>query len=98
MATVLILEPIFDEDLQPEQHAYRADHDAHRALREVQGWLDQGYTEIVDADLSGYFDSIPHHEPQGARPEVSDFETCCLPGRCGWSRWGRGNGRAWWKT
>jgi RNA-directed DNA polymerase len=62
MAAVLVLEPIFDEDLQPEQHAYRADHDAHQALREVQGWLDQGYTEVVDADLSGYFDSIPHHE------------------------------------
>ena len=62
MAAVLVLEPIFDEDLQPEQHAYRANHDAHQALREVQGWLDRGYTEIVDADLSGYFDSIPHHE------------------------------------
>jgi len=62
MAAVLILEPILDEDLQPEQHAYRSDHDAHQALREVQGWLDRGYTEVVDADLSGYFDSIPHHE------------------------------------
>ncbi len=62
MAVVLVIELIFDEDLQPEQHAYRADHDAHQALREVQGWLDRGYTEIVDADLSGYFDSIPHHE------------------------------------
>jgi len=62
MAVVLVLEPILDEDLQPEQHAYRADHDAHQALREVQGWLDRGYTEVVDADLSGYFDSIPHHE------------------------------------
>jgi RNA-directed DNA polymerase len=62
MAAVLILEPILDEDLQPEQHAYRANHDAHAALREVQGWLDRGYTEVVDADLSGYFDSIPHHE------------------------------------
>ena len=62
MAAVLVLEPILDEDLQPEQHAYRADHDAHQALREVQGWLDRGYTEVVDADLSGYFDSIPHHE------------------------------------
>jgi group II intron reverse transcriptase/maturase len=61
-AAVLVLEPIFDEDLPPEQHAYRADHDAHRALREVQGWLDRGYTEVVDADLSGYFDGIPHHE------------------------------------
>jgi RNA-directed DNA polymerase len=62
MAAVLILEPILDVDLQPEQHAYRANHDAHQALREVQGWLDRGYTEVVDADLSGYFDSIPHHE------------------------------------
>lgn len=62
MATILVIEPIFDEDLQPEQHAYRADHSAQDAVREVQGWLDQGYTEVVDADLSGYFDSIPHHE------------------------------------
>jgi RNA-directed DNA polymerase len=56
MAAVLVMEPIFDEDLQPEQHAYRADHSAHLALREVQVWLDRGYTEVVDADLSGYFD------------------------------------------
>jgi RNA-directed DNA polymerase len=62
MAFVLVVEPIFDEDLQPEQHAYRADHSAHEALREVQAWLDRGFTEVVDADLSGYFDSIPHHE------------------------------------
>jgi RNA-directed DNA polymerase len=62
MAAILVLEPILDEDMQPEQHAYRANHDAHQALREVQGWLDRGYTEVVDADLSGYFDSIPHHE------------------------------------
>ena len=62
MAWVLVVEPIFDEDLQPEQHAYRADHSAQGAVRAVQGWLDRGHTEVVDADLSGYFDSIPHHE------------------------------------
>jgi group II intron reverse transcriptase/maturase len=62
MAFVIVVEPIFDEDLQPEQHAYRANHDAHQALRDVQSWLDRGYTEVVDADLSGYFDTIPHHE------------------------------------
>jgi group II intron reverse transcriptase/maturase len=62
MAAVLVLEPIFDQDLQPEQHAYRADHSAHQALREVQDLLDRGHTEVIDADLSGYFDSIPHHE------------------------------------
>ena len=51
-----------DEDLQPEQHAYRSGHDAHGAIAAVQGWLDRGFTEVVDADLSGYFDTIPHHE------------------------------------
>ena len=40
MAAVLVMEPIFDEDLQPEQHAYRADHDAHQALRgSKSGWI-----------------------------------------------------------
>jgi RNA-directed DNA polymerase len=73
MATVLVIEPIFDEDLQPEQHAYRADHDAHQALRDVQAWLDQGYVEVVDADLSGYFDTIPHHElMQSVARRISD--------------------------
>lgn len=62
MAVVLVLEPIFETDLQPEQFAYRADRSATDAVREVQSLLDQGYTEIVDADLSGYFDSIPHAE------------------------------------
>lgn len=61
-AFVLVVEPIFEQDLQSEQYAYRPDRDAHQALREVQHWLDRGYTEVVDADLSGYFDSIPHHE------------------------------------
>jgi RNA-directed DNA polymerase len=62
MAAVLVLEPIFEADLQPEQHAYRAERSAQDAVRAVQSWLDRGYTEIVDADLSGYFDSIPHAE------------------------------------
>jgi RNA-directed DNA polymerase len=62
MAVVLVLEPIFETDLQPEQYAYRAERSAQDAVRAVQGLLDQGYTEVVDADLSGYFDSIPHTE------------------------------------
>jgi RNA-directed DNA polymerase len=61
-AVLIVLEPIFEADLQPEQHAYRAEHKALDAVRAVHGWLNAGYTEVVDADLSGYFDSIPHAE------------------------------------
>jgi RNA-directed DNA polymerase len=62
MATVLVLEPIFEADLEPEQHAYRPKHSAIDAIKEVERWLRSGHTEVVDADLSGYFDSIPHAE------------------------------------
>jgi RNA-directed DNA polymerase len=62
MAVVLVLEPIFEADLPPEQHAYRPDHSALDAIRHVHGHVSTGHTEVVDADLSGYFDSIPHAE------------------------------------
>jgi RNA-directed DNA polymerase len=62
MAVVLVLEPIFEADLQPEQHAYRPDQSALDAIRQVHGYVNTGHTEVVDADLSGYFDSIPHAE------------------------------------
>jgi group II intron reverse transcriptase/maturase len=62
MAVVLVLEPIFEADLAPEQHAYRPDHNALDAIRQVHGYVSAGHTQVVDADLSGYFDSIPHAE------------------------------------
>jgi group II intron reverse transcriptase/maturase len=61
-AALLVLEPIFEADLQPEQHAYRPGRSALDAVRQVQSLLDAGHREVVDADLSGYFDSIPHAE------------------------------------
>ena len=62
MAVVLILEPIFEADLEPEQFAYRAGRSALDAVRQVHGLLNTRHTEVIDADLSGYFDSIPHAE------------------------------------
>jgi RNA-directed DNA polymerase len=62
MAAVLVLEPIFEADLQPEQFAYRPGRSALDALEAAHGLLKGGHTEVVDADLSGYFDSIPHAE------------------------------------
>jgi RNA-directed DNA polymerase len=59
-ATMLILEPIFEADLQPEQYAYRAGRNAQDAVQAVRALLATGHQQIIDADLSGYFDSIPH--------------------------------------
>jgi RNA-directed DNA polymerase len=61
-AAVLVLEPIFEADLQPEQYAYRRDRSALDAVRHVHKLINTGHGEIVDADLSGYFDSIPQAE------------------------------------
>ena len=61
-AAVLVLEPIFEADLQPEQYAYRRDRSALDAVRHVHKLITTGHGEIVDADLSSYFDSIPHAE------------------------------------
>jgi RNA-directed DNA polymerase len=60
MAAVLVLEPIFEADLQPEQYAYRPDRSALDAVKHVHKLLNTGYVEIVDADLADYFGSIPH--------------------------------------
>jgi RNA-directed DNA polymerase len=62
MATLLVLGPIFEVDLAPEQYAYREGRSALDAVTAVNGLIQRGYHEVVDADLSGYFDTIPHTE------------------------------------
>jgi RNA-directed DNA polymerase len=62
MAAVLVLGPIFEADLPAEQHAYRPERDALSAVNQVHGLLNAGHTQVIDADLSAYFDSIPHLE------------------------------------
>jgi RNA-directed DNA polymerase len=61
-AAMLILEPIFEADLQPEQNAYRPNRSALDAVTQVIALLRSHHAEVIDADLSGYFDSIPHAE------------------------------------
>jgi group II intron reverse transcriptase/maturase len=61
-ALLIVLEPIFEADMQDEQYAYRAERSALDAVQAVHKLLNTGHTEVVDADLSGYFDSIPHNE------------------------------------
>ena len=62
MAAVIVFEAIFEADLTDEQYAYRPKRSAHDAIRKVHEFLNRGYTDVVDADLKGYFDTIPHHE------------------------------------
>jgi group II intron reverse transcriptase/maturase len=61
-AALIVLEPVFEADFQDEQHAYRPGRSAQDAVRRIESLLRRGHTEVVDADLSGYFDSIPHVE------------------------------------
>jgi RNA-directed DNA polymerase len=61
-AAKLILEPIWEADLEPNAYGYRPGKSAQDAIQKVDELLHAGYTDIVDADLSKYFDTIPHSE------------------------------------
>ncbi len=62
MAAVIVLNPIFEADLCDEQYAYREGRSAHDAVKKVHHWVSKGHREVLDADLCGYFDTIPHPE------------------------------------
>jgi RNA-directed DNA polymerase len=61
-AAKLVLEPIWEADLEPNAYGYRPQKSAQDAIQKVDELLHEGYTDIVDADLSKYFDTIPHSE------------------------------------
>ena len=61
-AAKLVLEPIFEADFEDSAYGYRPARGAAYAVKDVCRHLCQGYTDVVDADLSRYFDSIPHDD------------------------------------
>lgn len=65
MATLMILEPIFEADFLDCSYGFRPGRSAHQALEEIRGHLQAGYQAVYDADLKGYFDSIPHSQLLG---------------------------------
>ena len=72
-AAQLILEPIFEADFDERAYGYRPGRTAQDALRKVHESLCEGYTDVVDADLSRYFDTIPHSElMQAVARRISD--------------------------
>jgi RNA-directed DNA polymerase len=72
-AAVLVLEPIFEANFVDSAYGYRPKRSAKEAVKAVHGALCEGYTDVVDADLSKYFDTIPHHElMQSVARRISD--------------------------
>jgi len=79
MTVKLVIEPIFEADLEPMAYGYRPQRSAHDALKEVHTRLCQGYNEVVDADLSRYFDTIPHRDlMQSVARRISDRHVLAL--------------------
>jgi RNA-directed DNA polymerase len=59
-AAMLVLDPIFEADLPPEQYAYRQGRNAQQAVIDAEETLYRGHLDVVDADLADYFGTIPH--------------------------------------
>jgi len=73
MATLLILEPIFEADFLDCSYGFRPGRSAHQALAVIQKHVRDGYQAVYDADLKGYFDSIPHDKLMAAlRMRITD--------------------------
>ena len=60
MAVLMVIEPIFEADFLDCSHGFRPQHSAHDALDQIRQHIKEGKVSIYDADLKGYFDSIPH--------------------------------------
>jgi RNA-directed DNA polymerase len=78
-AVALLLLPVWEADSHPQSYAYRPKRNAHQAMDAIKTALLSGRSEVIDADLSGYFDSIPHRELLGlVARRVSDGRILAL--------------------
>ena len=60
MAVKIVIEPVFEADFQENSYGFRPKRSAHQAIRDVTEQLRKGKTDVIDADISKYFDTIPH--------------------------------------
>jgi len=60
MAVKIVIEPVFEADFQDNSYGFRPKRNAHQAVDDVKKHLFEGGTEVIDADISKYFDTIPH--------------------------------------
>ena len=78
-AAVLVLEPIFEADFKDCSYGFRPKRSAHQALEAIRGHIQKGFREAYDADLKGYFDTIPHDKLMSAlRMRISDRSVLSL--------------------
>ena len=96
MAVLLVLEPIFEADFLDSSYGFRPGRSAHQAVEVIRGHLAQGLTEVYDADLKGYFDTIPHDNLMKClERRIADrcacgsrrWSRCCVCCACGSRRW-----------
>ena len=62
MAVKLVIEPIFEADFSPNSYGFRPKRSAHQAMDAIREGLLKGHAQVIDADLSKYFDTIPHNK------------------------------------
>jgi hypothetical protein len=82
-AVVNVIEPIFERDFAEQSYGFRPARGCKDALRRVDELLKAGYVHVVDADLKGYFDSIPHDRLLARlKTKIADGRVLSLIGAC----------------
>jgi len=92
-AAKLVLEPIFETDFEDSAYGYRPRRGGADAIKEVHRLMCRGYTDVVDADLSKYFDSIPHRGADAIGCSADRRPACAVADQAVAQGAGRGTGQ-----